>query len=65
MAPNVGINAGNKFTGSNEDPTTTAVPLRYPILAAVIVNAKLTPAANPVTMTKPVPLIADDPALHV
>ena len=36
---------------------TCAVPPVYPVLVVVIVAVELVPAATPVTVTKPVPLI--------
>ena len=55
--PNVGVNAA---------PTTdvfvnVAVPPAYPVRVVVIVAVELVPAATPVTVTRPVPLIATVP----
>ena len=40
---------------------TGAVPPVYPVLVVVIVAVELVPAATPVTVTNPVPLIATEP----
>ena len=56
VAPNVGVNAVAK-----DDAVTGAVPTGYPVLVVVIVAVELVPAATPVTVTKPVPLIATEP----
>ena len=56
VAPNVGVNAV-----TNDDAVTGAVPTGYPVLVVVIVAVELVPAATPVTVTKPVPLIATEP----
>ena len=55
-APNIGVNPASSdvaVTG-NEPPTVLA-------LVVVIVAVELVPAATPVTVTKPVPLIATEP----
>ena len=49
--------------GVNAAPTTdvfvnVAVPPVYPVRVVVIVAVELVPAATPVTVTRPVPLIA-------
>ncbi len=56
VAPNVGVNAVAK-----DDAVTGAVPTGYPVLVVVIVAVELVPGATPVTVTKPVPLIATVP----
>ena len=40
---------------------TSAVPPTYPVLVVVIVGVELVAAATPVTVTKPVPLMATVP----
>ena len=55
--PNVGVNA----VPTTDVAVTSAVPLAYPALVVVIVAVELVPAATPVTVTKPVPLIATEP----
>ena len=52
MAPNVGVNAA-----ASEVAVTGADPPTYPVLVVVIVAVELVPAATPVTVTKPLPLI--------
>ena len=57
VLPNVGVNAA---------PTTAVAatvfePPVYPVLVVVIVAVELVPGATPVTVTKPVPLMATDP----
>ena len=50
--------------GENEAsdvPVTVAVPVTYPVRVAVIVAVELVPAATPVIVTKPLPLIATEP----
>ncbi len=54
--PNVGVNAA-----ASEVAVTGAEPPTYPVLVVVIVAVELVPAATPVTVTKPVPLIATVP----
>ena len=57
VVPNVGVNA----VPTTDVAVTSAVPLVYPVLVVVIVAVKLVPAATPVTVTKPEPLIATEP----
>ena len=52
VAPNVGVNAA-----ASEVAVTGAKPPVYPVLVVVIVAVELVPAATPVTVTKPLPLI--------
>ena len=40
---------------------TVAEPLAYPVLVVVIVAVELVARATPVTVTRPVPLIATEP----
>ncbi len=56
VAPKVGVSAANSEVAVNgaEPPTVLA-------LAVVIVAVEIVPAATPVTVTKPVPLIATKP----
>ncbi len=56
VAPNVGVNAAASDVAVNG-----AEPPTYPVLVVVIVAVELVPAATPVTVTKPVPLIATVP----
>ena len=56
VAPNVGVNAA-----ASEVTVTSAVPPTVFDLVVVIVAIELVPAATPVTVTKPVPLIATKP----
>ena len=56
VATNVGVNAA-----ANHVAATGAVPPTYPVLVVVIVAVELVPAATPVTVTKPVPLIDTEP----
>ena len=56
MAPNVGVNAA-----ANDVAVTGAVPPTVFDLVVVIVTVELVPAATPVTVTKPVPLIDTEP----
>ena len=56
VAPNVGVNAA-----ANDVAVTGAVPPTYPVLVVVIVAVELVPAATPLTVTRPVPLIATEP----
>ena len=53
---NAGVNAV-----ASEVAETAAEPPTYPVLVVVIVAVELVPAATPVTVTKPVPLIATVP----
>jgi len=55
-APNVGVNAA-----ANDVAVTGAEPPTYPVLVVVIVAVELVPAATPVTVTRPVPLIDTEP----
>ena len=57
LAPNVGVNA----VPTTDVAVTGAVPPAYPVLVVVIVAVELVPGATPVTVTKPVPLIATKP----
>ena len=57
VVPNVGFNAAP----SSEVAVTCAVPPVYPVRVVVIVAVELVPGATPVTVTKPVPLIATVP----
>ena len=57
VLPNVGVNAAP----TTDVAVTPAVPLAYPVLVVVIVAVELVPAATPVTVTKPEPLIATVP----
>ena len=56
VAPKVGVNAA-----ANDVAVTGAEPPTVLALAVVIVAVELVPAATPVTVTKPVPLIATKP----
>ena len=56
VVPNVGVNATD-----NDVSVTSAEPPVYPVRVVVIVAVELVPAATPVTVTKPVPLIATVP----
>ena len=56
VAPNVGVNAA-----ASDVAVTGAEPLTYPDLVVVIVAVELVAAATPVTVTKPLPLIATVP----
>ncbi len=56
VLPNVGVNAA-----ASEVAATSAVPPTVFDLVVVIVAVELVPAATPVTVTKPVPLITTDP----
>ena len=53
VLPNAGVNAA-----PNDVCVTVAVPPAYPVRVVVIVAVELVPAATPVTVTRPVPLIA-------
>ena len=57
VLPNVGFNA----VPVTDVCVTFAVPPVYPVRVVVIVAVELVPAATPVTVTKPEPLIATDP----
>ena len=52
VLPNVGVNAA-----ASEVAATSAVPPTVFDLVVVIVAVELVPAATPVTVTKPLPLI--------
>ena len=54
--PNTGVNAAD-----SEVAVTVAEPPTVFDLAVVIVAVELVPAATPVTVTRPVPLIATEP----
>ena len=56
VVPNSGVNAA-----ASEVAATSAVPPTVFDLVVVIVAVELVPAATPVTVTKPEPLIATDP----
>ena len=56
VAPNAGVNAA-----ASEVAVTGAEPPTYPVLVVVIVAVALVPGATPVTVTKPVPLMATVP----
>jgi len=56
VAPNVGVNAAD-----SDVAMTVTEPPTYPVLVVVIVAVELIPAATPVTVIKPVSLIATDP----
>ena len=56
VLPNAGVNAA-----ANDIAVTVAEPPAYPVLVVVIVAVELVPTATPVTVTKPVPLIATEP----
>ena len=56
VAPNVGVNAA-----ASDVAVTGAEPPTYPVLVVVIVAVELVKAATPVTVTKPVPLMATVP----
>ena len=61
VAPNVGVNAA----ASDDVAVTGAEPVLYPVRVAVIVAVELVAAATPVTVTKPLPLIATKPPVAV
>ena len=46
---------------TSEVAVTGAEPPTYPVLLVVIVAVELVAAATPVTVTKPLPLIATEP----
>ncbi len=54
--PNVGVNAA-----ASDVAVTSAEPPTKPVLVVVIVAVERVAAATPVTVTKPVPLIATEP----
>ena len=56
VLPNVGVNAA-----ASEVAATSAVPPTVFELVVVIVAVELVPAATPVIVTKPVPLIDTEP----
>ena len=57
VAPNVGVNAA-----ANDDVAVTgALPPTVLALVVLIVAVELVPAATPVTVTKPLPLITTVP----
>ena len=56
VLPYVGVNAADSDVAA-----TFAEPLAYPVRVVVIVAVELVPGATPVTVTKPVPLIATEP----
>ena len=56
VLPNVGVNAT-----ARDVAVTVFEPPVYPVRVVVIVAIELVPAATPVTVTKPVPLIATEP----
>ena len=56
VAPNVGVNAA-----ASEVAVTGAVPPTVFDSVVVIVAVELVPAATPVTVTRPVPLIDTEP----
>ena len=56
VAPNVGVNAA-----ARDVAVTGAEPPTVLDLVVVIVAVELVPAATPVTVTRPVPLIATEP----
>ena len=57
VLPNVGVNAAP----TTDIAVTVFEPPTVFDLAVVIVAVELVPAATPVTVTKPVPLIATEP----
>ena len=57
VLPNVGVNAAP----TTDVAVTVFEPPVYPVLVVVIVAVELAPAATPVTVTKPEPLIATEP----
>ena len=56
MLPNAGVRAA-----ASDVAVDVFVPPVYPVLVVVIVAVELVPGATPVTVTKPVPLIATVP----
>ena len=61
VAPNVGVNAA----ASDDVAVTVAEPPTVPALVIVIVAVEFVPAATPVTVTKPLPLIVIKPDVVV
>ena len=57
VAPNVGVNAAP----TTDVSVTVFVPPVYPVLVVVMVAVELVPGATPITVTKPVPLMATVP----
>ena len=57
VLPNIGVNA----VPTTDVAVIGAEPPVYPVLVVVIVAVELVPAATPVTVTKPEPLIATVP----
>ena len=57
VLPNIGVNA----VPTTDVAVIGAEPPAYPVLVVVIVAVELVPAATPVTVTKPEPLIATVP----
>ena len=59
------VDVGLPKSGVNAAASDVAVdvfePLTYPVLVVVIVAIELVPAATPVTVIKPLPLIATEP----
>ena len=56
VLPNVGVNAAARDVAA-----TVFEPPVYPVRVVVIVAVELVPGATPVTVTKPVPLMATEP----
>ena len=54
--PNAGVNAA-----ASDVCVTVFEPLAYPVRVVVIVAVELVPGATPVTVTRPVPLMATVP----
>ena len=57
VLPNAGVNAAP----TTDVAVTVFEPPVYPVRVVVIVAVELVPAATPVTVTKPVPLITTEP----
>ena len=57
VLPNVGVNG----VPTTDVAVTVFEPPLYPVRVVVIVAVELAPAATPVTVTKPEPLIATEP----
>ena len=57
VLPNAGVNAAP----TTDVAVTVFEPPVYPVRVVVIVAVELVPGATPVTVTKPVPLIATVP----
>ena len=55
--PNAGVNAAP----TSDVAVTVFEPPVYPVRVVVIVAVELVPGATPVTVTRPVPLIATEP----